>query len=118
MKAAHYTKETILNMGTSERNFPDFKAGDTICVTVKVKEGAKERLQDFQGTVIKIKGSGIGKTFCVRKITDGVSVEKIFPYFSPSISEVTLLKKGVVRRAKLYYLRTKKGKDAEVKIKQ
>ena len=118
MKANHYTKETVLNLGLTERNFPDFRSGDTVCVTVKVKEGSKERLQDFQGSVIKIKGTGIVKTFCVRKITDGVAIEKIFPYHSPTISSISLIKRGIVRRAKLYYLRDRQGKEGQVETRQ
>jgi large subunit ribosomal protein L19 len=118
MKAQGYTKETILDLGISERNFPEFRSGDTICVTLRVKEGAKERLQDFEGVVMGSKGKGITKTFRIRKIADGIAVEKIFPYYAPVISSIKLIKQGVVRRTKLYYLRSKKGRDAEIPTKQ
>jgi len=84
---------------------PAFKAGDTINVHVKVREGDKERIQDFQGIVIARRGSGINETFTVRKISDGVGVERIFPLHSPRIAQIELMKEGRVRRAKLYYIR-------------
>lgn len=96
-------------------NFPDFKAGDSITVSYKIIEGAKERIQDFKGDVIQIKGSGAGKTFTVRKISNGVGVERIFPFSSPHIVEIKLLKKGKVRRARLFYLRDLVGKKAKIK---
>ncbi|MGH7889119.1 MAG: 50S ribosomal protein L19, partial [Thermodesulfobacteriota bacterium] len=91
--------------------------GDTISVQVKIKEGDKERLQTFEGVVIQRRGSGIGATFTVRKVTAGVGVERIFPLHSPNISKIELVKEGKVKRAKLYYLRGLKGKSARIKEK-
>ncbi len=94
---------------------PEFKAGDTVKVHVKVKEGNKERVQIFEGLVIAIKGSGTGKTFTVRKVSYGVGMERTFPYACPSIEKVEVSKRGKVRRAKLYYIRERKGKAAKIK---
>lgn len=96
----------------------DFAPGDTINLHVRVVEGDKERIQQFQGVVISIKGSGSGRTFTVRKISNGVGVERIFPLHSPKIAKVELLREGRVRRAKLYYLRGLRGKAARIKEKQ
>jgi len=96
----------------------DFNVGDTVKVYVKVVEGDKERVQPFQGVVIARKGSGARETFMVRKISFGVGVEKIFPIYSPSINKIEVLKRGSVRKAKLYYLREKKGKAAKIKEKE
>ncbi|HXR80865.1 MAG TPA: 50S ribosomal protein L19, partial [Saprospiraceae bacterium] len=98
--------------------FPVFKAGDSIVVSYKIVEGAKERIQDFKGDVLQIKGSGAGKTFTVRKISNGVGVERIFPYSSPHIVEIKVLKKGKVRRARLFYLRDLVGKKAKIREKK
>jgi len=98
-------------------DLPQFYPGDTISVHVKVIEGDKERIQQFQGIVMGIRGSGLSKTFRVRKISNGVGVERIFPYHSPSIHKVERIKDGKVRRAKLYYLRNLTGKSA-TKIKE
>lgn len=98
-------------------DFPKFLPGDTVNIHVKVIEGDKERIQQYQGIVMGIKGSGIGRTFRVRKISNGVGVERIFPMNSPSIAKIEKLKEGKVRRAKLYYLRSLKGKSA-TKIKE
>ena len=98
-------------------DFPKFQSGDTINIHVKVIEGDKERIQQYQGIVMGIKGEGIGRTFRVRKISNGVGVERIFPLHSPSIAKIEKLKSGKVRRAKLYYLRALKGKSA-TKIKE
>jgi large subunit ribosomal protein L19 len=100
-----------------KREVPDFNVGDTLRIYVKVVEGDKERLQPFEGTVIARKGSGARETFMVRKISFGVGVERIFPVHSPSIDRIEMMKRGDVRRAKLYYLRGKKGKDAKIKEK-
>jgi large subunit ribosomal protein L19 len=98
--------------------FPDFKPGDTINVHVKIKEGTKERIQQFQGTVIQRRGAGTnGESFTVRKISNGVGVERIFPLVSPSIDKVDLVKVGKVRRAKLYYLKGRQGKAARIREK-
>jgi large subunit ribosomal protein L19 len=99
-------------------DIPDFKAGDHIKVHVRVVEGDKERLQPFEGDVINIRGVGSNKTFTVRKISSGVGVERIFPFYSPKIAKVEILKKGHVRRAKLYYLRNLSGKAARIKAKE
>ena len=99
-------------------NIPDFKSGDVIKIGVKVIEGSRTRIQQFEGTVISISsGDGISKTFTVRKISNGVGVERIFPFHSPIIEEIKVLKKGKVRRAKLFYLRSRKGKAARVKTR-
>ena len=97
--------------------FPDFKPGDTINVHVKIKEGTKERVQQFQGTVIQRRGEGNGETFTVRKVSNGVGVERIFPFVSPSIEKIEVLKQGKVRRAKLYYMKGRHGKAARIKEK-
>lgn len=94
---------------------PEFRAGDTLSVHVRVIEGDKERIQVFQGVCIKIKGGGINETFTVRKISNGVGVERIFPLHSPRLSKIEVLRRGRVRRAKLYYLRNLKGKAARIK---
>src|SRR5512135_1631080 len=93
-----------------KKELVDFRVGDTVKVFVKVVEGDKERIQPFQGVVVARKGSGARETFMVRKISFGVGVEKIFPVFSPSITKIEVVKQGAVKRAKLYYLRSKKGK--------
>ncbi len=100
-------------------DLPNFKSGDIVKVGVKVIEGNRSRVQQFEGTVIAISaGSGISKTFTVRKISNGVGVERIFPFHSPIIDQIEVLKEGKVRRAKLYYLRDRKGKAARVKVKE
>jgi large subunit ribosomal protein L19 len=97
---------------------PAFKAGDTINVHVKIKEGNKERVQQFQGVVIQRRGSSSnGETFTVRKVSNGVGVERIFPTSSPSIDKIEVMKRGSVRRAKLYYMKGRHGKSARIKEK-
>jgi large subunit ribosomal protein L19 len=98
-----------------KKEIPPFKIGDTVSVSMKIKEGEKERVQVFTGIVIGRQGGGIRETFSVRKISYGIGVEKVFPIHSPLIEGVKVVKHGVVRRAKLYYLRDKKGKAAKVK---
>ena len=98
----------------SERNIPEFGAGDTIKVDVKIIEGDKERIQAFEGLCIARSGGGLNESFTVRKISYGEGVERIFPIFSPKIASITLLKRGKVRRAKLYYLRDRRGKAARI----
>lgn len=98
--------------------YPKFKSGDHIKVHVRVIEGDKERIQPFEGDVISIRGSKENKTFTVRKISSGVGVERIFPFNSPKIAKIELLKEGNVRRAKLYYLRNLSGKAAKIKSKK
>ena len=95
----------------------DFKVGDTVRVSVKVVEGDKERIQPFEGIIIGKHGGGTRETFMVRKVSFGIGVERIFPLYSPIIDKIEVLKKGSVRRAKLYYLRSKKGKAAKIKEK-
>ncbi len=99
-------------------NLPDFGPGDLVRVTTSVLRGDRDRFQRFEGIVIKIKGSGTSKTFTVRKVSQGIGVEKIFPVNSPRIKSIEILKKGKVRRAKLYYLREKEGKAAKIKEKK
>jgi large subunit ribosomal protein L19 len=101
-----------------KRDLGNIHIGDTIKVFVKVVEGDKERIQPFQGAVIARKGSGTRETFMVRKVSFGVGVERIFPVCSPAISRVEIVKKGDVRKAKLYYIRSKKGKAAKIKEKE
>ena len=98
-------------------DFPAFNTGDRIKVHVRVIEGNKERIQPFEGDVISVRGSSNDKTFTVRKISSGVGVERIFPYNSPKIAKIELLRQGKVRRAKLYYLRNLSGKAARIKSK-
>ena len=100
-------------------DIPKFKSGDTVSVGVKVVEGEGSRTQVFEGVVIKISsGSGLDKTFTVRKISNGIGVERIFPFHSPNVVDIKLLKSGKVRRAKLYYLRKLKGKSARIQEKK
>jgi len=99
-------------------DIPDFQAGDTVAVHAKVREGNKERIQIFEGVVIKRKGGGVNSTFTVRKISNGVGVERIFPVHSPNIEKIVRLRSGKVRRAKLYYLRELRGKAARITEKR
>ena len=100
-----------------KKEIPPFNVGDTVSVNMKIKEGEKERVQTFTGIVIGRRGSGTRETFMVRKISYGIGVEKVFPILSPLIESIKVMKQGEVRRAKLYYLRGKKGKAAKVKEK-
>ena len=97
------------------RSVPAFRAGDTLRVNVRVKEGDKERLQAFEGVCIARRGSGVSATFTVRKVSNGVGVERIFPVHSPMLGEIVVVRRGLVRRAKLYYLRNVTGKAARIK---
>ncbi|KKP22936.1 MAG: 50S ribosomal protein L19 [candidate division TM6 bacterium GW2011_GWF2_28_16] len=116
MKATVLTKETILDNQVTDRKFPKFRVGDTIEVGALIKEGNKERIQIFKGDVISMHRKGIATTFTVRKLSaDGVFVERIFPYYSPLISTIAIIKEGDVRRARLYYLRDKVGRGARIK---
>ena len=99
---------------SAERTLPEFGAGDTLKVDVKIVEGDKERVQAFEGLCIARSGGGLNENFTVRKISYGEGVERIFPIFSPKIAGITLLKRGKVRRAKLYYLRDRRGKSARI----
>lgn len=96
-------------------DIPEFRAGDTLAVHVRVVEGDKERIQVFQGVCIKRRGGGINETFVVRKISNGVGVERIFPLHSPRLAKIEVKRRGKVRRAKLYYLRDRKGRAARIK---
>jgi large subunit ribosomal protein L19 len=98
-----------------EKNFPEFRPGDNLSVSYKIIEGDKERIQTFKGDVIQINGVGATKTFTIRKISNGVGVERIFPYYSPILVNIDINKRGKVRRAKLYYLRELVGKKARIK---
>ncbi|HJR43415.1 MAG TPA: 50S ribosomal protein L19 [Gemmatimonadaceae bacterium] len=99
-------------------DIPPFRSGDTLRVDVRVKEGDKERLQAFEGVCIARRGSGVSETFTVRKISNGVGVERIFPVHSPMIGAITVVRRGSVRRAKLYYLRNVSGKSARIREKK
>lgn len=123
----HIKKLTIMDFiqvaqqafaGEKERNYPKFKSGDTVTVAYRIKEGTKERTQQYRGVVIKISGHGDGKRFTVRKMSENVGVERIFPLNSPFIESIVLNKVGKVRRAKLYYLRSLTGKKARIKEKR
>ena len=99
----------------TDANIPQFSAGDTITVTYRIIEGSKERLQSFRGVVIQIKGTGKTKMFTIRKVSNGVGVERIFPLYSPHIDKIEVNKYGVVRRARIYYFRELTGKKARIK---
>lgn len=103
---------------TATKQFPSFKAGDNVTVNYKIIEGGKERIQSFRGDVIKVQGHGATATFTVRKISNGVGVERVFPFASPNVDSVELNKSGKVRRAKLYFLRERSGKSARIKEKR
>ena len=94
---------------------PEFNVGDTIRIDVNIREGERERIQQFEGTVIARKGSGVCETFTVRRVSYGVGVERVFPLHSPNVKNIVVVRKGRVRRAKLYYLRDRVGKAAKVK---
>lgn len=100
------------------KEFPEFAAGDTITVHYSIKEGNKERIQQFQGVVLQRRGEGTSETFTVRKISGGIGIERIFPISSPNIAKIDLNKKGHVRRARIFYLRERTGKSARVKEKR
>ena len=99
-----------------KKTLPAFTTGDTVKVAVKVKEGDKERVQVFQGVVLALKGGGLRRTFTVRKVSDGIGVERIFPLHSPTLGKVEVVQRGKTRRAKLYYLKKKMGKAARIKV--
>ena len=102
----------------SREDLPAFRPGDTISVHVRVIEGDKERIQQFQGVVISMRGAGASRTFIVRKLSNGVGVERIFPFGSPRIAKIDVVQEGRVRRAKLFYLRGRRGKAARIKAKR
>ncbi|MEO0908570.1 MAG: 50S ribosomal protein L19 [Pseudomonadota bacterium] len=101
-------------IGKVERDTPDFRAGDTVRVGVKVKEGTRERVQNFEGVVIARSNRSINSNFTVRKMSFGEGVERVFPLYSPIVDSITVVRRGVVRRAKLYYLRGRTGKRARI----
>ena len=103
---------------SGKKSIPAFKPGDNITVNYKIIEGNKERIQSFKGDVIKRQGSGFTASFTVRKISDGVGVERVFPYYSPNIESIVVNKTGHVRRAKLFYQRKRSGKSARIREKR
>lgn len=113
--------DQLIHLATKEsdevrKNLPDFRPGDTVNVHVKIKEGAKERIQQFQGTVIQRRNrNSNGETFTVRKISSGIGVERIFPILSPAIDKIEVIRRSKVRRGRLFYLRGRKGKAAKLK---
>ncbi|MCB0517931.1 MAG: 50S ribosomal protein L19 [Lewinellaceae bacterium] len=111
MDAIKYVQEQVAR----KTEFPKFRSGDAVAVSYRIIEGTKERIQVFKGNVIQIKGTGATKTFTVRKISGGVGVERIFPITSPAIAEIEVLKRGKVRRSRLYYLRDAIGQKARIK---
>src|SRR5258708_2333361 len=116
MKAKQLTRETISALGATQRNFPKFEVGDTIAVAQRIKEGDKERTQIFEGDVIAIHKNGASTTFTVRRIgANSIAIERIFPYYLPKIESIKFVRRGKVRRAKLFYLRKRVGKAARVK---
>ncbi len=114
MNAIAYVHEQL----TGKKEFPKFKAGDNITVNYKIIEGTKERIQSFKGDVIKKQGNGATASFTVRKISDGVGVERVFPFFSPNVESILVNKTGNVRRAKLFYQRSRSGKSARIREKR
>ena len=108
----------VHNQLTTKADLPSFKAGDNITVNYKIVEGSKERIQSFKGDVIKCQGNGATASFTVRKISDGIGVERLFPIYSPNIESIVLNKVGKVRRAKLFYLRKRSGKSARIQEKR
>src|SRR5438045_7870290 len=114
MNAIDFVHEQL----TTTPALPKFKAGDNITVNYKIVEGSKERIQSFKGDVIKRQGTGATATFTVRKMSDGVGVERLFPFYSPNIESIVLNKTGRVRRSKLYYQRERSGKSARIKEKR
>lgn len=113
MDAVKYVQEQVAR----DTNLPEFRAGDNINVAYKIVEGDKFRIQEYRGDVIQIKGSGATRTFTVRKMSNGVGVERIFPFTSPNIDSITVLRRGKVRRSRLFYLRDRVGKKARIKEK-
>tara|TARA_E500000178_G_scaffold96082_1_gene95081 strand:- start:5818 stop:6297 length:480 start_codon:yes stop_codon:yes gene_type:complete len=111
-----YEKSQLKNL-TSNKSYPEFNAGDTIKVHLKIKEGEKERVQVFEGVCIAKKNAGLNSAFTVRKISYGEGIERVIPLFSPQISKIELVKSGDVRRSKLYYLRKRSGKSARISEK-
>jgi large subunit ribosomal protein L19 len=111
-RISELTKELV-----EKKTQPNFKAGDTVTVHYKIKEGNKERIQMFNGTVLQRRGAGLTETFTVRKISNNIGVERIFPLHSPFIDQIELNKRGIVRRARVFYLRERTGKSARIREK-
>ena len=116
MDAIKIVENAFANENAKEH--PSFGAGDTITVHYKIKEGSKERIQNFRGVVLQTKGAGSSKTFTVRKMSGNTGVERIFPIHSPKVDKIEVVRRGDVNRAKLYYLRERRGKAAQVKEKR
>lgn len=114
MDLIKYVEDQLVNIP----DYPEFNAGDTVEVTYKIVEGEKERPQTFRGTIIQKKGHGRKETFTIRKVSHGVGVERIFPISSPNITEIQVVKRGKVRRSKLFYLRKRAGKKSRIKERQ
>jgi large subunit ribosomal protein L19 len=111
-------KEVADTFFAEAKKHPEFKAGDNITVSYKITEGAKERIQEFRGDVIQVRGEGTTKSFTVRKLSNGIGVERIFPLSSPFVDSITVNKSGKVRRAKLFYQRDRKGKASRIQEKR
>ncbi len=105
----------LIEQSSTKAELPEFSIGDTVRVSVNIREGQRERIQNFEGTVIGRKGSGISETFTVRRVSYGVGIERVFPLHSPNVVDIKVVRMGKVRRAKLYYLRDRVGKAAKVK---
>ena len=114
MDLVKFIQDTLVE----KKDLPQFKAGDTVTVHYKIIEGTKERIQQYQGVVLQRKGAGTHQTFTVRKISNGVGVERIFPLFSPKIDKIVVDKRGIVRRARIFYLRGISGKKARIEEKK
>jgi large subunit ribosomal protein L19 len=115
LSSGNFSAVAELGNASKRDDLPDFRAGDTVKVHVKVIEGTRSRVQIFQGVVIRVHGSGVGRTFTVRKVSFGVGVERTFPLHSPIFEKIEVVTRGDVRRAKLYYLRNLRGKAAKIK---
>ena len=107
----------LISDSSLKAEVPEIKVGSTVRVHVKIREGERERIQVFEGTIIAVKGSGVSSTFTVRRVSYGVGVERVFPVHSPNVAKVEVIRNGKVRRSKLYYLRDRVGKSAKVKEK-
>lgn len=113
MDAIQFVEQDLVK----KNELPDFNAGDTVAVSYSIREGNKERIQVFQGTVIQRRGSGVSETFTVRKVSGGMGVERVFPMNSPFIDSIKVTKSGSVRRARIFYMRNRTGKAARIKEK-
>ncbi|MDX1641110.1 MAG: 50S ribosomal protein L19 [Balneolaceae bacterium] len=111
-------KMKLVEQTVIREDLPEFRAGDTVNVHYRVREGEKERIQQYQGTVINERGDGANKTFIVRKMSGNIGVERIFPLYSPFIAKIEVKKRGHVRRSKLFYLRDRRGKSARIREKE